>query len=75
MIKQYGCFRLVHFSKTSGSLSPAGPEVLAFGIHCSAKFQPIFDCSVPDFKLKFEDLENIKTDCVDTVVFNLPQIK
>ena len=27
------------------------------------------------FKLKYEDSENIKADCVNTVVFNLHQIK
>ena len=30
---------------------------------------------MPDFKLKYEDSENIKTYCVDTVVFNLHVIK
>ena len=34
-IEQYSCFKLVHFSTKSGRLSPAGPEVLAFGNHCS----------------------------------------
>ena len=27
------------------------------------------------FKLKYDNLENIKTDCVNTVVFNLHEIK
>ena len=75
LIKQYGCFKLVHFSKKSGRLSPAGPEILAFGSHCSAKFQPIFDCFIPHFNLKFEESENVKTYCVDTVAFNLHQMK
>ena len=30
---------------------------------------------MPNFKLKHEDLENIKTDCVSTVAFHLHQIK
>ena len=30
---------------------------------------------MPKFKLKYEDLENIKTDHVNTVVFNLLQIE
>ena len=61
------------FFEKSDRLSPAGPEVLAFGSHCacSAKFQPIVDCFMPTFKLKYEDSKNINTDCVDTVVFNL----
>ena len=29
----------------------------------------------PTFELKYEDSENIKTDLVDTVVFNLHEIK
>ena len=33
------------------------------------------DCFIPKFKLEYDDLENIKTDCVNTVVFNLHQIK
>ena len=37
--------------------------------------QPILDCFIPKFKLKYDDLENIKTDRVNTVVFNLLQIK
>ena len=39
------------------------------------KFQPIFDRFIQNFELKYEDLENIKTNRVDTVVFNLHQIK
>ena len=48
---------------------------LSFGSHCSANFQPILDCFIPKFKLKYDDLENLKIDCVNTVVFNLHQIK
>ena len=33
------------------------------------------DCFIPKFKLEYEDLDNIKTDRVNTVVFNLYQIK
>ena len=50
----------MHFSKKSGRLSSAGPEILVFGSHCSAKFQPILDCFAPNLKLKYEDSENIK---------------
>ena len=65
----------MHFSKKSGRLSSAGPEFQALVSHCSANFQPILDCCIPNFKLKCEDSENIKADCVNTVVFNLHQIK
>ena len=56
-------------------LSSAGTKILAFGSHSMSNFQSILDCLIPSFKLKHEDLENIKTDCVSTVVFNLHQIK
>ena len=49
------------------------PEILAFGRHCSANFQSILNCFIPNFKLKYEDSENIKTNA-NTVVFNLSQI-
>ena len=52
-----------------------GLEILAFGIHCSANIQPILDCFIPNFKLKYEDSENMKIDRVNTVVFNLHQLK
>ena len=72
---QYGCLKLIQFSEKSGRLSSAGSEILAFGSHCSANFQTILDCFVPKFKLKYDDLENIKTDRLNTVVFNLLQIE
>ena len=72
---QYGCLKLVHFSKKSGRLSSTGSEILTFGSHCSENFQPIVDCFIPKFKLEYDNLENIKTDPVNTVVFNLHQIK
>ena len=72
---QYGCLKLVHFPKKSGRLSSTGSEILTFGSHCSANFQPVLDCFIPKFKLEYDDLENIKTDSVNTVVFNLNQIK
>ena len=72
---QYGCLKLVHFSKKSGHLSSKGSEILTFGSFCSANFQPILDCFIPKFKLEYDDLENIKTDRVNAVVFNLHQIK
>ena len=56
-------------------LSPVGPKILVFGNHCSAKFQLILDCFIPNFMLKNENSENIETDCVDTVVFKLHEIR
>ena len=72
---QYRCLKLVHFSKKLGRLSLTGSEILTFGGHWSANFQPILDCFIPNFKLEYDDSENIETDCVNTVVFNLHQIK
>ena len=51
--------------------SSAGPKILVFGSHCLANFQPVLDCSVPNFKMKYEDSENIKADSFSTVVVNL----
>ena len=73
--KLCGRLKLVHFSKKSGRLSSTSSEILIFGSHCSANFQPILDCFIPKFKLEYDDLEIIKTDSVNTVVFNLHQIK
>ena len=72
---QYGCLKLVYFSKKSGRLSLMGSEILTFGSHCSAKFKPILDCFIPKFKLEYDNLENIKTGRVNAVVFSLHQIK
>ena len=56
--------------------SSVGPKMLALGSHCSANFQPILDCFIPNFKLTYEeDSENVKADCISTVVFNFHQIK
>ena len=55
--------------------SSAGPKILGFGSHCSVNFQPILDCFIPNFKLKYEDSENIKADRISTVVSSLHQIK
>ena len=52
-----------------------GSEILTFDSHCSANFQQILNCFIPKFKLEYGNLENIKTDCVSTVVLNLHQIK
>ena len=65
----------MHFSKNLVVCSSAAPKILAFGNHRSANFETILDCFIPNFKLKYEDSENIKTDRVNTVVFNLRQIK
>ena len=63
------------FRKKTGRLSLAGPKILAFGSHSMANFQSVLNCFIPNFKLKHEDLENIETDCVSTIAFNLHQIK
>ena len=63
------------FSKNLIVCSSADPKILAFGSHCSANFQPILDCFIPNLNLKYEDSENIKGDRVSIVVFNLHQIK
>ena len=63
------------FRKSRVVCHSTGSETLTFGSHCSANFQPILDCFIPKFKLEYDDLENIKTDCVNTVVFYLHQIK
>ena len=65
----------MHCLKKSGRQSFAISEILIFVSHCSANFQPILDCFIPNFKLKYEDLESIKADRVNTVAFNLHQIK
>ena len=65
----------MHFSKNLVVCSSAGPKILAFSSHCSANFQLILDCFVPNLKLKYEDSENIKADRVSIVVFNVHQIK
>ena len=75
LIKLYGRLKLVLFSKKSGHPSLADHEILTFGGHSSANFQPILDCFTPAFKLKYEDSENIKSGHGNTVVFNLHQIK
>ena len=65
----------MHFSKNLVVCLSAGPKILAFGSYCSANFQPILDCFIPNFKLTYEGSENIKADCASTVVFNSHQIK
>ena len=59
------------FRKNRVDCSSAGPKILAFGSHSSVNFQPILNCFIPNFKLKYEDSESLKTDCVNAVVFNL----
>ena len=61
--------------KKSSRLSSASPEIIVFISHCSANFQPLSGCFIPNVKLKYEDSENMETDGVNTVVFNLHQIK
>ena len=57
----------IYFTKELGRLSSAGPEILVFVSHCSANFQPIFDCFIPNLNLKYEDSENIKADCIQSL--------
>ena len=59
--------------KLSSSINSC-PESLAFGSHCSANFQTILNFFIPNFKLKYEDSENITADLVNTIV-NICQIK
>ena len=63
------------FQKKLGRLSSAGPEILVFVSYFLANFQPILNCFMPNFKLIYEDSENIKANSVKTVVFNVHQIK
>ena len=63
------------FRKKTGRLSSAGPKILPFGSHSMANFQSILNCFIPNFKLKHKDFENIETDRVSAVVFNLHKIK
>ena len=63
------------FRKIWLSVHQPVPKILAFGGHCSANFQPMLDCFIPNFKLTYEDSQNIKADRVSTVLFNLHQIK
>ena len=74
-MKQYGCFKLLHFSKKSGRLSSAGPEILAFGSQCSANFRLILDYFILNLKLEYDDSEYIKLNHSNTIVFKLRQIK
>ena len=63
------------FRKNRVVLSSTGSEILTFRSHCSANFQPILDCFIQKFKLEHDDLENIKADRVNAIVFDLHQIK
>ena len=51
-----------------GRLSSSSPESLYFGSHCSVNIQPTLDCFILNFKLKYEDSENMKADHVNSVV-------
>ena len=53
-----------------------GSEVLALGSYCScSELFTDFGLFAPNFKLKYEDLENMKSVRVGTVVFSLHKIK
>ena len=66
--------KCISFSKKLGCPSSAGPEILASGSHCSVNFQPILawfiHWFIPNFKLTYEDSQNIKADSLNRVVFN-----
>ena len=64
-----GRVKLIHFSEKLGRLSSTDSEILDFGSHYSSNFQLILDCFIPKFKLKYDNLDNIKTDRINTVVF------
>ena len=53
----------MHFWKNLVVCSSVGPKILALGSHCLTNFQPILDCSTPNFKMTYEHSENIKADC------------
>ena len=69
-IWQYGCFKLTNFLKKSDRLFISGFKILAFGGHSLPNFQPIMDCFIPNFRLKYKDSENIKAGRVNPVVLN-----
>ena len=50
----------MRFSKNLIVCSSAGPKILGFSSYCLTNFQQILDCFIPNFKLKYEDSENIK---------------
>ena len=52
-----------------GPLSSVGPQILAFGSYSTANFQPILDCFIPNFKLTYQDSENIKKDRASRVEY------
>ena len=54
-------------------MSSAGSEILGFVSHCLVNFQPILDCFIQNFKLKYEDSKNVKVDCISTVISNSHQ--
>ena len=74
-MKQYGCFKINAFFEKSGRLSAAGLNILAFGSYSLSNFQPILDCFISNFKLKYEDSENTETKRVNTVVSTYINIK
>ena len=49
------------FEKVGLAVSSAGPKILAVGSHCSANFQPILDCFIPNLKLKYENIVTVQT--------------
>ena len=63
------------FRKKSGRRSSAGTEILNFHWPLLSELLTDFGLFYTKIKLKCEDLENIKADRVDTVVFNLHQTK
>ena len=70
-VKQYGCSKSVQFSKNLVVCSSAGPKILVSVVIALRTFNRFKIFFSPNFKLTYEDSENIKADCVSTVDFNL----
>ena len=54
--------------------SSVGPKMLVFCSHSSVNVQLISDCFIRNYKLKYEDSENIEADRADTVGSKLHQL-
>ena len=54
--------------------SSVGLAILTFISHCSANLQSGLYCYIPKLMSIYDDLENIKADVINTVVFNSHQM-
>ena len=76
LIKQYGCFKLAHFSKIiESSVHQWVMKILLLLAIARRTFNLLWIALYQTFKLKYENSENIKANRVNTVVFNVHQIK